>query len=67
MSGKVIDRAYLLILKYQRLATKHGHEYAIEQFSQKEHDDMFNHVLACHTPENFDEKTGGFRIAKSLV
>lgn len=66
--AEIIERRYLLIQKYCGLRDKKGHDYAMSQFSQTEKDEMFNYLVSCATPENYDKSSvdGGYVIPKAL-
>jgi len=56
--AKVENREFLLIKKLIKLKETHdnvkGAELFKEQYGQRGIDDVFNYVVSCATPENYD-------------
>ena len=71
--GQVMDRRYLLLQKFIKLRDQYGHDHACAQFTQAEHDDMFNYIVACATPANYDKaeangaQPGSYAISPNLL
>lgn len=57
---------HLALRKYLKLRDKYGHDHAVSVMTEQENEEIFNLILRCSVPENFNEETGGFIIRENM-